>query len=71
MHRLVESSGEVDPVDQARVTCDYDESLQEDLISALGRKVELAGEFELTDAGNYRITKIERFRVLDTEDTDL
>lgn len=61
----------VHPTGQALVTCDYDEGLEEDLISALKREVELAGEFDIVASGNYRITKIERFRVLDTEDTDL
>lgn len=61
----------VHPSGQVLVTCDYDESLEEDLISALKREVELAGEFDIVASGNYRITKIERFRVLDTEDADL
>ncbi len=61
----------VHPTGQTLVTCDYDESLEEDLISALKRKVELAGEFDIVPSGNYRITRIERFRVLDTDDADL
>jgi hypothetical protein len=60
----------VHPTGQALVTCDYDESLEEDLISALKREVELAGEFDIVASGNYRITKIERFRVLDAEDAE-
>lgn len=61
----------VHPTGQALVTCDYDEILEEDLISALGREVELAGEFDIVTSGNYRITKIDRFRVLDAEDANL
>ena len=60
----------VHPSGQTPVTCDYDESLEEDLISALKHEVELAGEFDIFASGNYRITKIERFRVLEAEDTD-
>lgn len=61
----------VHPTGQSPVRCDYDESLEEDLISALKQDVELAGEFDIAPSGNPVITKIERFRVLDDEDADL
>lgn len=45
------------------------------MYSVLGNvllRIEMAGQFiETGRPGRYRITKIERFRVLDTEDADL
>lgn len=75
--RLIEINVEnhtckVHPEGEAAVNCDYAESLEDDLIAGLKRKIEMAGQFrESTGSGIIRITKIERFRVLDTEDTDL
>jgi len=51
---------------------EYEESLEDDLIAGLKREIEMAGQFiETARPGRYKITKIERFRVLDTEVADL
>ena len=62
----------VHPTDQPRVSCDYDETLEDDLVSALRREIEMAGEIIPLDrpAGHFKITKIERFRVIETSDDD-
>lgn len=61
----------VHPEDAAAVTCDYEESLEDDLIAGLKRSIEMAGQFkESPISSSIRITKIERFRILDVEDTD-
>lgn len=62
----------VHPEGETAINCDYDESLEDDLIAGLKRTIEMAGQFrESATSGSIRITKIERFRVLDTEDADL
>lgn len=59
----------VHPEKEHRVTCDYEESLEDDLIAALKKRIEMAGQFVSVERpqGHYRITKIERFRILDEE----
>lgn len=62
----------VHPEGEAAINCDYEESLEDDLIAGLKRKIEMAGQFRESPASSsIRITKIERFRVLDTEDDGL
>lgn len=61
----------VHPEGEAPVDCDYEEDLEDDLIAGLKRRIEMAGQFmETARPGRIKITKIERFRVLDTEDAD-
>lgn len=51
------------------VDVDYEEVLEDDLISGLKQEIEMAGSIvETGRPGGYRIVKIERFRVLGTED---
>jgi hypothetical protein len=59
----------VHPEDGPRVSCLYDEVLEDDLVLALRKKIEMAGQFVATErpAGHYRITNIERFRLLDED----
>lgn len=63
----------IHPENEAPINCDYEEHLEDDLIAGLKRKIEMAGQFRELDrpAGSIRITKIERFRVLVSEDTDI
>lgn len=61
----------VHPTDEAPVDIDYEESLEDDLIAGLKQEIEMAGEFiETARPGRIKITKIERFRILDAEDED-
>lgn len=61
----------IEPEGQREVIADYDESLEDDLIAGVKQKIEMAGQFtETGTSGAYRITKIERFRVLDEDDAD-
>ncbi len=61
----------VEPEGGREVIADYEEGLEDDLITGVKRKIEMAGQFtETGTAGNYRITRIERFKVLDDEDLD-
>jgi hypothetical protein len=54
------------------VDVDYEESLEDDLIVGLKREIEMAGQFiETARPGRIKITKIERFRILGSEDTDI
>lgn len=49
-----------------------EEDLEVDLIAGLKQDIEMAGQFvETTRPVRYRITEIERFRVLDDPDADL
>lgn len=58
----------IHPAGESPVDCAYEEDLEDDLISAIKREISMAGQFvETGRAGRYRITKIERFRVLDDE----
>lgn len=60
------------PENDAVVDCDYEEDIENDLIAGLRKRIEMAGQFiETARPGRYRITKIERFRLLDAEDSDL
>lgn len=62
----------VHPEGEARVDCAYEEDLEEDLIGALRKEIEMAGQFvETGRPGHFRITKIERFKVLDVEETNV
>ncbi len=62
----------VHPAGEFPVDVDYEESLEDDLIVGLKHEIEMAGQFiESARPGRYKITRIERFRVLDTEDVDL
>lgn len=62
----------VHPEGEAPVDVDYEENLEDDLIAGLKREIEMAGQFiETARPGRIKITKIERFRVLDIEDADL
>jgi hypothetical protein len=62
----------VHPEGEARIDCAYEEDIEDDLIAGLKKQIEMAGQFvETGRPGRYRITKIERFRVLDTEEADL
>ncbi len=61
----------VHPTDEAPVDIDYEESLEDDLIAGLKQEIEMAGQFiETARPGRIKITKIERFRILDAEDED-
>lgn len=62
----------VHPSDEAPVDCDYEESLEDDLIAGLKREIEMAGQFiETARPGRYKITKIERFKLLGAKDEDV
>ncbi len=62
----------IEPEGEREVIADYDESLEDDLIAGVKQKIEMAGQFtETGTSGTYRITKIERFRLLETEDAEL
>lgn len=62
----------VHPPDEPPVDVDYEESLEDDLIAGVKRRIEMAGQFiETARPGRHKITKIERFRILDAEDADL
>lgn len=62
----------VHPTGEAPVDVDYEESLEDDLVAGVKREIEMAGQFiETARPGRIKITKIERFRVLDKEDADL
>lgn len=59
----------VHPAGEAPVDVDYEENLEDDLIAGLKQEIEMAGQFvETTRPGRIKITKIERFRILDAED---
>jgi len=59
----------VHPADQVPIDCDYEENLEDDLIAGLKQEIEMAGQFiETARPGHYKITKIERFRVISSED---
>jgi hypothetical protein len=62
----------VHPNEQRRIDCAYEEALEEDLIAAIGKEIEMAGQFVPLDrpAGHFRITKIERFRILGDDDDE-
>lgn len=61
----------VEPEGEREVIADYDEGLEDDLIAGVKQRIEMAGQFtETGTSGSYRITKIERFRLLDTEDEE-
>jgi len=59
----------IHPDDAPRITCDYEENLEDDLMAALRKRIEMAGQFVSLERqqDRYRITKIERFRILDEE----
>ena len=62
----------VHPAGEFPVDVDYEESLEDDLIGGLKQEIEMAGQFiDSARPGRYKITKIERFRVLGEEDEDL
>lgn len=62
----------IHPTNQLLIDCAYEDDLEDDLIAALKQEIEMAGQFiETSRPGHFRITKIERFRVLDAEDADL
>lgn len=63
----------VHPTDEGpAVDVDYEEGLEDDLISGLKQEIEMAGQFiETARPGRIKIIKIERFRVLDTKGADL
>lgn len=62
----------IHPDDESPIECDYDENLEDDLIAGLKRKIEMAGQYrELNRPGSIRITKIERFRVIDADDDSI
>ncbi len=60
---IEDNSCVVHPDNEHRVTCDYEESLEDDLIAALKKRIEMAGQFVSLERpqGHYRITSIERF----------
>ncbi|MBX3300373.1 MAG: hypothetical protein KF736_13020 [Acidobacteria bacterium] len=60
----------VHPENQPRVDCTYQENIESDLIAALRKQIEMAGEFVFLDwpRGHFKITVIERFRVLENDD---
>ena len=60
---------QTEPEGQREVIADYDENLEDDLIAGVKQKIEMAGQFTETGmSGAYRITKIERFKVLEEDD---
>lgn len=60
----------VHPLGQPRVNCDYDEALEDELVAALRKEIEMAGQFIPLDrpVGHFKITKIERFRLIELDD---
>lgn len=68
---IVNNTCKVHPTDEAPVDVDYEESLEDDLVSGVKQEIEMAGQFiETARPGHIKITKIERFRILDAEDVD-
>lgn len=62
----------VHPEGEPRVNCAYEENLEDDLITAIKKKIEMAGQFVQIDwpRGHYRITKIERFRLVEDQESE-
>lgn len=62
----------VHPDDQPRVECTYEENIEIDLIAALKKPIEMAGQFLPVERprGHFKITRIERFRVIEPIEED-
>lgn len=60
----------IHPEGQTPVNCDYEELLENDLIAALKQNIQMAGQFIPLDwpPGHFKITKIERFKVINAEE---
>lgn len=58
----------VHPFDGSPINCIYDEKIEDDLINAIKKEIEMAGEFEETSKlGQIKITKINKFRLLNDD----
>ena len=58
----------VHPENENPIICEYDESLEDELILAIKKDIEMAGEFEqLSKPGKIKMTKINSFRIIDDD----